>query len=137
MSRKWSIFKTLSLICTINFSYDLNHMHAWGAVDLRIYLAKKSHGYSISAQSYDFCPHLRKLDILDFTMSHTHCIYRSINRKFIVSFNYFKLNLFQDIIFCCFFSYFLHKYYKVNSYLIIHDKKKSIRHGNICLSFCS
>ena len=44
-------------------------MHAWGAVDLRIYLAKKNHGYSISAQSYDFCPHLIKLDILDFTLS--------------------------------------------------------------------
>ena len=45
-------------------------MHAWGAVDLRIYLAKKNHGYSISAQSYDFCPCLIKLDILDFTVSH-------------------------------------------------------------------
>ena len=45
-------------------------MHVWGAVDLGIYLAKKNHGYSISAQSYDFCPHLIKLDILDFTLSH-------------------------------------------------------------------
>ena len=45
-------------------------MHAWGAVDLRIYLAQKNHGYSISAQSYDFCPHLTQLDILDFTLSH-------------------------------------------------------------------
>ena len=44
-------------------------MHVWGAVDLRIYLAKKNHGYSISAQSYDFGPHLMKLDILDFTLS--------------------------------------------------------------------
>ena len=44
-------------------------MHAWGAVDLRIYLTKKNHGYSISAQSYDFCPRLIKLDILDFTLS--------------------------------------------------------------------
>ena len=46
-------------------------MHAWGAVDLRIYLAKKNQGYSISAQSYDFCPRLIQLDILDFTLSHT------------------------------------------------------------------
>ena len=45
-------------------------MHAWGAVDIRIYSAKKNHGYSISAKSYDFCPHLIKLDILDFTLSH-------------------------------------------------------------------
>ena len=44
-------------------------MHAWGAVDIRIYLAKKKHGYSISAKSYDFCPCLIKLDILDFTLS--------------------------------------------------------------------
>ena len=44
-------------------------MHAWGAVDLRIYLAQKNHGHSLSAQSYDFFPHLRKLDILDFTLS--------------------------------------------------------------------
>ena len=44
-------------------------MHAWGAVDLRIYLAEKNHGYSISAQSYDFCPRLIQLDILDFTLS--------------------------------------------------------------------
>ena len=45
-------------------------MHAWEAVDLRIYLAQKNHGYSISAQSNDFCPHLIKLDILDLTLSH-------------------------------------------------------------------
>ena len=44
-------------------------MHAWGAMDLRIYLYKKNHGFSISAQSYDFCPHLRKFDIVDFTVS--------------------------------------------------------------------
>ena len=41
MNQKWSIFKTLSLICTIFFSYDLNIMHAWGVVDLRVYLAQK------------------------------------------------------------------------------------------------
>ena len=46
-------------------------MHAWGAVDLRIYLAQKNHGSSISVQSYDFYPRLAKLDILDFTLSHT------------------------------------------------------------------
>ena len=45
-------------------------MHAWGAVDLRIYSAKKNHGYLLSVQSYGFCPHLIKLDILDFTLSH-------------------------------------------------------------------
>jgi len=45
-------------------------MHAWRIVDLRAYLAKKNHGYSIPAQSYDFCPHLIQLDILDFTLSH-------------------------------------------------------------------
>mgnify|MGYP000574827467 CR=1 FL=1 len=44
-------------------------MHAWGAVDLRIYLAQKNHGSSISVQSYDFYPRLTKLDILDFTLS--------------------------------------------------------------------
>ena len=71
MTRKWSIFKMLSLICPIYFSYDLNIMHAWGTVDLRAYLAKKKDGYSIPAQSYDFCPHLTQLDILDFTLSHT------------------------------------------------------------------
>ena len=69
MSRKWSIFRTLSLICTINLCFDLNIMHAWEIVDLRVYLAKKNHGYSIAAQSYDFCPHLTQLDILDFTLS--------------------------------------------------------------------
>ena len=69
---KWSIFKMLSLNCTIIFKYDLNIMHAWGAVDLRIYLAQKNHGYSISAQSYDFCPHLIKLDIFDFTLSRSY-----------------------------------------------------------------
>ena len=50
-------------------------MHVWGEVDLRIYLAKKNHGYSISAQSYDFCPHLIQLDILDFTLS---CMLRGL-----------------------------------------------------------
>ena len=44
-------------------------MHAWGVVGLRVYLAEKNHGYSIPAQSYDFCPHLIQLDILDVTLS--------------------------------------------------------------------
>ena len=44
-------------------------MHAWRIVDLRAYLAQKNHGYSIPAKSYDFCPHLTQLDILDFTLS--------------------------------------------------------------------
>ena len=52
------------------FSFDLSIMHAWGVVDLRVYLAQKNHSYSISAQSYDFCPHLIQLNILDFTLSH-------------------------------------------------------------------
>ena len=53
MKPKWSNFKTLSLICTKKtFSFDLNIMHALGAVDIKI--------YSISAQSFDCCPHLRK-----------------------------------------------------------------------------
>ena len=47
-------------------------MHAWGAVDFRIYVATKNHDYSISAQRYGFCPHLRKLDILDFTLSYLY-----------------------------------------------------------------
>ena len=44
-------------------------MHNLGVVDLKVYLAQKNHGYSIPAQSYDFCPHLIQLDILDFTLS--------------------------------------------------------------------
>ena len=53
-------------------------MHAWGAVDLRIYLAQKNHGYSISAQSYDFCPRLTKLDILDLTLSHIQLLVKTL-----------------------------------------------------------
>ena len=49
----------------------MNIMHALGVVDLRVYLAEKNHDYSIAAQSYDFCPHLIKLHILDFTLSLT------------------------------------------------------------------
>ena len=53
-----------------NKLFDLNIMHALGAVNFRICLALKYHGNSISAQSYDFCPHLAQLDTLDFTLSH-------------------------------------------------------------------
>ena len=54
-------------------------MHAWGAVDLRNYLAKKNHGYSISAQSYGFCPRLIQLDILDFILSlNSICLFISL-----------------------------------------------------------
>ena len=65
------------------FSYDLNMMHAWRAVDLRIYLVKKkNHGYSISAQSYDFCPRLIQLDILDFSLSHVRtCLDGFLTKK--------------------------------------------------------
>ena len=45
-------------------------MHAWGVVDLKVYLAQTNHGYSISAQSYEFYLHLTQLDILEFTLSH-------------------------------------------------------------------
>ena len=44
-------------------------MHALGVVDLKVYWAQTNHGYSIPAQSYDFCPHLKQLHILDFTLS--------------------------------------------------------------------
>ena len=56
-------------------------MHVWGAVDLRIYLAKKNCGSSISAQSYDFCPHLIQLDILDFTLSHIYIYIYNIKKN--------------------------------------------------------
>ena len=49
--------------------FVLNIMHDWGAVDFRICMAPKNHGYLISAQSYEFCPHLAQLDNLDFTLS--------------------------------------------------------------------
>ena len=52
------------------FGFDLKLMHDWEAVGFRICLAPKNH-YSVSAQSYDFCPCLRKLDILDFTLCHS------------------------------------------------------------------
>ena len=41
-------------------------------------LDTKNHSYSISAQSYDFCPHLRKLDILDFTLSCINLVENSV-----------------------------------------------------------
>ena len=39
-------------------------------VDFKICLATKYHGYSITAQSYEFYPPLVQLDNLDFTLSH-------------------------------------------------------------------
>ena len=58
MHHKWTengpISRHFHWFVQFNFRYDLNILHAWGAVDLRIYLAHKNHGYSISAQSYDF-----------------------------------------------------------------------------------
>ena len=47
-------------------------MHGWGAVDFRVCVAPKYNGYSISAQSYKFYPHLAQLYNLDFTLSPTH-----------------------------------------------------------------
>ena len=44
-------------------------VHGWEAVGFRICLAPKNYGCSVSAPNYDFCPRLRKLDILDFTLS--------------------------------------------------------------------
>ena len=70
MNHKLSIFRTLLLICTRNLLF----MYAGGALDFRIHFALKNHCYPISAQSYDFCPHLRQLDILDFTLSHIQYI---------------------------------------------------------------
>ena len=67
MNQKWSIFKTLSLIFTKILTWTLC-MHACrGYQDL---FGTNNHGYSISYQSYDVWPHLRKLDFLDFTLSH-------------------------------------------------------------------
>ena len=66
---------TGSLIYKIIFQFCyfyLNNIHALRAVDVRICLAQTNQGYTISAESYDFCPHLRKFYILDFTLSHRH-----------------------------------------------------------------
>ena len=68
MNRKWKIFRTLSLIIKKIFCFVLNIIRCWGAVDFKICLAPKYHGYSISAQSYEFYPHMAQLDNLDFTM---------------------------------------------------------------------
>ena len=70
MNQTWLILKTPSLIYTRIFSFVLNIMHGWGAMYFRICLAPKYHGYSISAQNYEFCSHLAQLDNLDFTLSH-------------------------------------------------------------------
>ena len=54
----------------LNFCVVLNIMHGLAAVNMRICLAPKNHGYLKSAHSYDFYPHLAQLDNLDFTLSH-------------------------------------------------------------------
>ena len=41
MNQKLSISRRFHRFGKYFFSYDLNMMHDWGAVDLRIYLAKK------------------------------------------------------------------------------------------------
>ena len=56
-------FSTCGIFCFV-----FNIRHGWGAVDFRICLALKYHGYSLSAQRYEFCPHLAQIDNLDLTM---------------------------------------------------------------------
>ena len=73
MNRKWFIFKILSLICTLIFQLRLEHYACLGSSGYQDLFGKKNHGYLISAQSYDFCPRLIQLDILDFTLSHMCC----------------------------------------------------------------
>ena len=70
----------------------MNIMHAWEAVDLRINLAQKNHGYSISAQSYNFCPHMIKLDILDFTLS-LKCAQTTNQKVGLIQFLYDSYNI--------------------------------------------
>ena len=70
-------------------------MHALRAVDIRIYFAPKNHGYSILAQSYDFCPQLRKHDIIHFTMSHNENFkYLGYPKKFVFVVSKLKANFF-------------------------------------------
>ena len=57
-------------------------MHGWGAVDFRICLAPKDHGYSISSQRYDVYTHLAQLDNLDFTLSRTLFISKTKSKHF-------------------------------------------------------
>ena len=52
------------------FCFVWKIMHGWGAMDFRICLAPKYHGYLISAQNYEFYLHLAQLDILEFKLSH-------------------------------------------------------------------
>ena len=54
--------------------FVLKIMHGWGAVNFRICLAPKYHGYSISAHSYELRHHLAQLDNLDFTLSPSGCV---------------------------------------------------------------
>ena len=67
---KRSIFKKLSLICTRYLLFWFIHSACLGSSGFQDLFGTKNHGYSISGQIYDFCPRLRKLDILDCTLSH-------------------------------------------------------------------
>ena len=42
-------------------SFVFNIMHGRGAVDFMFCFGPKYHDYSISSQSYEFCPHLAEL----------------------------------------------------------------------------
>ena len=66
MNQKQKIFNMLSLIYTRDFVFYSRHVR--GAVDFMLCLAPKYHGYSISAQIYEFYPHLAELKNLDFTL---------------------------------------------------------------------
>ena len=84
MNRKLKIFnfqlkkfKTLSLFFTIYLFCCLEH-YAWlGSSWFQDLFGTKKYGFSISAQSYDFCPCLAQLDNLDFTLSHKGSIERA------------------------------------------------------------
>ena len=52
------------------FDFVFHIIHAWGAVDFRIFLSPKCYGYLTTDPSYAFFLHLAQLDNLDFTMSH-------------------------------------------------------------------
>ena len=67
-------------------------MHDGEAVDFRIRLAPKNHGYSVSAQSYNFGPRLRKLDILDFTLYLMHNIMWNLH---LLKYNCLSLRVFH------------------------------------------
>ena len=84
-------------------------MHSWVAVDFRIFVAPTNHGYSISAQIYEFCPHLAQLDNLDFTLSHKS---KKRDPHIYVNFNIFFLIFVKN------FNRIIHLYY----YLVLKIK---------------